>query len=92
MTKADLINAVAEKSELSKKDSEKALTAVIEVLTEALVAKEKVTLVGFGTFETKERKERQGFNPITKQPITIAAATVPSFSAGKALKDAVAGK
>ena len=52
MTKADLINAVAEKSELSKKDSEKALTAVIEVLTEALVAKEKVTLVGFGTFET----------------------------------------
>ena len=85
MTKADLINAVAEKSELSKKDSEKALTAVIEVLTEALVAKEKVTLVGFGTFETKERKERQGINPITKQPITIAAATVPSFSAGKAL-------
>ena len=66
MTKADLINAVAEKSELSKKDSEKALTAVIEVLTEALVAKEKVTLVGFGTFETKERKERQGINPITK--------------------------
>ena len=92
MTKADLINAVAEKSELSKKDSEKALTAVIEVLTEALVAKEKVTLVGFGTFETKERKERQGINPITKQPITIAAATVPSFSAVKALKDAVAGK
>ncbi len=92
MTNADLINAVAEKSELSKKDSEKALTAVIEVLTEALVAKEKVTLVGFGTFETKERKERQGINPITKQPITIAAATVPSFSAGKALKDAVAGK
>ena len=92
MTKADLINAVAEKSELSKKDSEKALTAVIEVLTEALVAKEKVTLVGFGTFETKERKERQGINPITKQPITITAATVPSFSAGKALKDAVAGK
>lgn len=92
MTKADLINAVADKSELSKKDSEKALTAVIEVLTEALVAKEKVTLVGFGTFETKERKERQGINPITKQPITIAAATVPSFSAGKALKDAVAGK
>ena len=90
MTKADLINAVAEKSELSKKDSEKALTAVIEVLTEALVAKEKVTLVGFGTFETKERKERQGINPITKQP--IAAATAPSFSAGKALKDAVAGK
>ena len=92
MTKADLINAVAEKSELSKKDSEKALTAVIEVLTEALVAKGKVTLVGFGTFETKERKERQGINPITKQPITIAAATVPSFGAGKALKDAVAGK
>ncbi len=92
MTKAELIAAVAEKSELSKKDSEKAVVAVIDAITEALVAGEKVALVGFGTFETKTRNERQGINPITKEPMTIAAATVPAFKAGKALKDAVAGK
>lgn len=92
MTKAELIAAVAEKSELSKKDSEKAVSAVVDAITEALVAGEKVALVGFGTFETKTRNERKGINPITKQEITIAAATVPAFKAGKALKDAVAGK
>ncbi|MBE6905663.1 HU family DNA-binding protein [Marasmitruncus massiliensis] len=92
MTKAELIAAVAEKSELSKKDSEKAVVAVVDAITEALVAGEKVALVGFGTFETKTRNERQGINPITKEPMTIAAATVPAFKAGKALKDAVAGK
>ncbi len=92
MTKAELIAAVAEKTELSKKDSEKAVIGVIESITEALVAGEKVALVGFGTFETKVRNERKGINPITKEPMTIAAATVPAFKAGKALKDAVAGK
>lgn len=92
MTKAELIAAVAEKTELSKKDSEKAVIGVIESITEALVAGEKVALVGFGTFETKLRNERKGINPITKEPMTIAAATVPAFKAGKALKDAVAGK
>ena len=92
MTKAELIAAVAEKSELSKKDSEKVVVAVVDAITEALVAGEKVALVGFGTFETKTRNERQGINPITKEPMTIAAATVPAFKAGKALKDAVAGK
>lgn len=92
MTKAELIAVVAEKSELSKKDSEKAVVAVVDAITEALVAGEKVALVGFGTFETKTRNERQGINPITKEPMTIAAATVPAFKAGKALKDAVAGK
>ncbi|MCI8648955.1 MAG: HU family DNA-binding protein [Anaerotruncus sp.] len=89
MTKADLINAVAEKSGLSKKDSEKAIGAMLEAITDALKAGERVALVGFGTFETKERKERQGINPVTKSPMTIPACTVPSFSAGKALKDAV---
>lgn len=92
MTKAELIAAVAEKTELSKKDSEKSVIAVIDSITEALVAGEKVALVGFGTFETKLRNERKGINPITKEPMTIAAATVPAFKAGKALKDAVAGK
>ena len=92
MTKAELIAAVAEKSGLSKKDSEKAVGAVVDAITEALVKGEKVALVGFGTFEARARKERQGINPITKEPMKIAATTVPSFSAGKALKDAVAGK
>lgn len=92
MTKADLIAAVAENSGLSKKDSEKAVVAVVDAITGALKNGEKVALVGFGTFETKTRNERKGINPITKEEITIAAATVPSFKAGKALKDAVAGK
>lgn len=92
MTKAELITAVAEKSGLSKKDSEKAVGAVVDAITDALKAGKKVALVGFGTFETKTRNERKGINPITKEEITIAAATVPSFKAGKALKDAVSGK
>lgn len=92
MTKAELISVVADKSGLSKKDSEKAVGAVVEAITEALAAGEKVALVGFGTFEAKVRKERKGVNPITKEEITIAATTVPSFKAGKALKDTVAGK
>ena len=92
MTKAELITAVAEKSGLSKKDSEKAVGAVVDAITDALKAGEMVALVGFGTFETKTRNERKGINPITKEEITIAAATVPSFKAGKALKDAVSGK
>ena len=92
MTKAELINAVADRTGLSKKDSEKAVGAVMDVITEALVEGDKVALAGFGTFETKTRNERQGVNPVTKQPMTIAAATVPAFKAGKALKDAVAKK
>lgn len=92
MTKAELINAVADRTGLSKKDSDKAVGAVVDVITDALVDGDKVALVGFGTFETKVRNERQGVNPVTKQPITIAASTVPAFKAGKALKDAVAKK
>ena len=90
MTKSDLISVVAEKSELSKKDSEKAVNAVLEGITDALAAGEKVFLVGFGSFEVKTRAERKGVNPRTKEEITIAASKLPAFKAGKALKEAVA--
>lgn len=89
MNKADLIAAVAEKAELSKKDAEKAVNAVLSAIEEALARDEKVQLVGFGTFEVKNRAERIGRNPQTKEQITIPASKVPSFKAGKALKDAV---
>lgn len=90
MTKNDLIAKVAESADLSKKDSEKAVNAVIEAVTGALKAGDKVALVGFGTFETRNRPARKGRNPQTKQEITIPATTVPAFKAGKALKEAVA--
>jgi len=89
MTKAELIGVVASKTELSKKDSEKAVSAVVEAITEALVKGDKVSLVGFGSFEVKTRGARKGINPRTKEEITIAASKLPSFKAGKALKDAV---
>ncbi len=89
MTKAELINAVAQKTELSKKDSDKAVTAVLDAITEALAAGDKVALVGFGTFEVKERAEREGINPRTKEKIMIPASKLPVFKAGKALKEAV---
>ncbi|MBR5485235.1 MAG: HU family DNA-binding protein [Oscillospiraceae bacterium] len=90
MTKTDLISAVAAKTEFSKKDSEMMVNAVLDCITEALASGDKVSLVGFGTFEVKERAERQGINPQTKEKMTIAASKLPSFKAGKALKDAVA--
>jgi len=90
MNKAELVAAVAEKTALSKKDSEKAVNAAFEAITEALVAGDKVQLVGFGSFETKERNARVGRNPRTKEEIQIPASRVPAFKAGKALKDAVA--
>ena len=89
MTKAELINVVAQKTELSKKDSEKAVSAVVDAITEALASGDKVSLVGFGTFEVKERGERKGINPRTKEEITIAASKLPCFKAGKALTDSV---
>ncbi|MFZ3100929.1 MAG: HU family DNA-binding protein [Desulfitobacteriaceae bacterium] len=89
MNKADLIAAVAEKADMSKKDAEKAVKAVFDAIEETLAANEKVQLVGFGTFEVKDRAERTGRNPQTKEPITIPASKVPGFKAGKALKDAV---
>lgn len=89
MNKTELINAVAEKAELSKKDAEAAVTAMIDAITGALVEGEKVQLVGFGAFEVKVRAERVGRNPQTKETITIPASKTPVFKAGKALKDAV---
>ena len=89
MTKADLINVVAQKTGLTKKDSETAVAAVLEAVTEALAGGDKVSLVGFGTFEVKDRAERKGIKPRTKEEISIAASKLPSFKAGKALKDAV---
>ena len=90
MNNAELINAAAEKAGLSKKDTEAAVNAAIEVITAALAGGEKVQLVGFGAFEVKKREERVGRNPQTKQTIKIPATKVPVFKAGKALKDAVA--
>lgn len=90
MNKNELVSAVAEKAGLSKKDSEKAVAAVFDAITRALVAGDKVQLVGFGSFEVKERAARTGRNPQTKEEITIPASRSASFKAGKALRDAVA--
>lgn len=89
MNKAELINAIVEKSEMSKKDAEVALSAVIDSIKDALKAGEKVQIVGFGTFSVKERAARTGKNPATGETIEIAASKVPAFAAGKALKDAI---
>jgi DNA-binding protein HU-beta len=89
VNKAELIGVIAEKSELTKKDSEKALNAMIDGIIEALKKGDKVQIIGFGTFEAKKRNAREGINPRTRKPIKIAAATVPSFKAGKALKDSI---
>ena len=89
MNKAELITKMAEKSGLTKKDTETALRGFIESVTEALENKEKVQLVGFGTFETRERAAREGRNPQTGKTMKIEACKAPKFKAGKALKDAV---
>ena len=89
MTKADLINAIAEKAEFSKKDSENALNAVISSITDALVSGDKVQIVGFGTFEVRQRDAKEAINPRTKEKIQIPAKKAPAFKAGKALKDVV---
>lgn len=89
MNKADLVAKIAEKSELTKKDAEKALNAFIEAVEESLKNGDKVQLVGFGTFEVRERAERKGRNPQTREEITIPASKAPIFKAGKALKDLV---
>lgn len=89
MNKADLISAVAQQSGLTKKDSEAAIDALVSVIEESLSNGEKVVLVGFGTFETKNRAARKGRNPQTKETITIPASKAPVFKPGKALKDKV---
>ncbi len=90
MTKVELVNKIAAKAACSKKDAEKALNAVVNSITEALADGDKVTLVGFGTFEVKKRDAKVGINPRTKAQIKIPARKVPTFKAGKALKDVVA--
>lgn len=89
MNKAELITSIAEKSNLTKKDAEAALKGLIESIEEALEKGEKVQLVGFGTFETKQRAERKGRNPRSKEEIVIPASTVPAFKAGKEFKEKV---
>ena len=89
MNKADLVGKVAEKAGLTKKDAEKAINAFVASVQEALVKKDKVQLIGFGTFEVKERAARTGRNPQTSEAIKIAASKAPVFKVGKALKDAV---
>ena len=89
MNKTELIAKIAEKSSLDKKAAAAALDATLSTITEALKAGENVQLMGFGTFELRERAERQGRNPATGEAITIAASRTPAFKPGKALKDAV---
>src|SRR5690625_1995232 len=91
MNKTDLVNAVAEKTELSKKDAAKAVDAVFETVMDSLSEGEKVQIIGFGNFEVRERKARKGRNPQTGEEIQIPASKVPAFKAGKALRDAVRG-
>ena len=89
MNKSELVDLVAEKAGMSKKDSEKAVKAVLDSITDGLVRGNKVQLVGFGTFEVRNRKEREGRNPATGEKIKIKALKVPAFKPGKALKDKV---
>ena len=89
MTKAELVTSIAEKTGLTKKDSEKALAAFVDTVTETLAKGDSIQLVGFGTFEVRERAAREGINPRTKEKIEIAATKVTAFKAGRALKDAV---
>lgn len=89
MNKTELISAVAEKSELTKKDATKAVEALLDVLTDSLSKGDKVQLIGFGNFEVRDRAARSGRNPQTGEAIEIPASKVPAFKPGKALKDAV---
>ena len=89
MNKTELVAAIADKAELSRKDAEKAVKAFVDVVSEELVKGEKVQVVGFGTFEVTERKEREGRNLQTQEPMIIPASKAPKFRPGKALKDMV---
>ena len=91
MKKQELVAAIAQEAEISKKDADKALAAAINAISKALADGDKIQLVGFGTFEVRERAARTGKNPRTGEMIKIAASKVPAFKAGKALKDVVIG-
>lgn len=92
MNKGELVDAITEKASVTKKQADAVLSATIDAIMEAVSEGEKVTLVGFGTFEGRERQAREGRNPSTGQPIDIPATTVPAFSAGKLFKEKVATK
>ena len=92
MNKAELVAALTEKTGLAKKDNEKVLNSLIETIIEQLQNGEKISLVGFGTFEVRDRAERMGRNPKTMEELLIPASKAPTFKAGKALKDAVNNK
>ena len=89
MKKTELVSLIAEKGGYSKKDAEKALSTVIDSITEALSKGDKVSLVGFGTFEVRDRAAKEAINPLTKEPVHVPAKKVPAFKAGQGLKDAV---
>jgi DNA-binding protein HU-beta len=89
MNKTELVKAVAEQAELTQKDAAKAVDALIETISETLAQEEKIQLIGFGTFEVRERSARKGRNPQTGEEIEIAASKVPAFKPGKELKEAV---
>ena len=89
MNKAELINAIADETGLSKKDTEATINSFVNVVSNALAKKDKVQLIGFGTFETRERMARKGKNPQTGEELNIPACVAPAFKAGKALKEKV---
>ena len=91
MNKEQLVNAITQKTTITKRDASQILDALSDTIMEAVAEGEKITLVGFGTFEPRERKERPGRNPKTGEAITIPATRVPAFSAGKLFKEKVAG-
>ena len=90
MNKGELVDQIAEKTDITKKEADAILTALLESIVEAVSGGDKVTLVGFGSFESRQRKEREGRNPKTGETMTIPATTVPAFSAGKLFKEKVA--
>lgn len=92
MNKTELIAKVATEAEITKKDAEKAVKAVFNVISEGLAQGDKIQIIGFGTFEVRQRKAREGRNPHTNEPIQIEASKTPAFKVGKQLKDLVNGK
>ena len=90
MNKGELVDVIAEKANVAKKEADAVLSAAIDTIVESVAKGEKVTLVGFGSFEKRDRQAREGRNPKTGESMTIAATTVPAFSAGKSFKEAVA--
>ncbi|HEU5103767.1 MAG TPA: HU family DNA-binding protein [Roseiflexaceae bacterium] len=91
MQKTDFVKSVAERANVSQKEAKQVIDAALDIITESLKGGEKVTLTGFGTFEVRQRQEREGVNPQTRQKIKIAATKTPGFSASSTLKEAVKG-